>query len=76
MKVKSNTKGFQPIKVTIVIESKEELESFWHRTNIGGSQIVEEYFYDFGGEDSIRVAPLNELWRILDNHLHGHDDPS
>lgn len=45
VKVKETEKKFEPIKLTITIESEEELCNLWHRLNIASYSIENDEYY-------------------------------
>ena len=71
MKVKVDTdyKDFQPVTLTVTIESKEELYELWHKMNAHRSSFKEyEESRDHGGEPPLNRSEWDGyvLWDALD----------
>lgn len=72
MKVKVKRKeGFTPIKLTITIESEEELCNLWHRSNITAGKIHTSNYicgkdlkYEASDSDTSLWEKLDELVKI------------
>ena len=61
--------GFRPIRLSIVIESKEELDELWHRLNAG-----EDYFKHYMLEQGLSFSSSSfcnteALWIKIDSIL-------
>ena len=57
----SGESGFKPIELKIMIESRDELLSLWHKLNVTGAEIEESYAQDGESPDK----PFPEEWEIL-----------
>jgi len=65
MKVKVNNKEFQPIELTITIESEKELCDLWHRLNLSKNEIDSYINTKLKYESSTQSS--FSLWEILNN---------
>jgi hypothetical protein len=63
----SDTNKFQPVTVTIVIESLEELKALWHRTNIHMDKIEEAITNQCSVEFPDGDYHCSDLWLNLNN---------
>ena len=64
VEVKTEEKKFEPIELTITIESEEELCSLWHRMNALNSEIN-----PIRAKDVLKHKcenELNDLFKVLD----------
>ena len=60
--------AFQPMELTIRIESERDLWNLWHRFNIYSSALTPSYKRDF--DRSIdHIVPVSELWQQVENAL-------
>ena len=70
MKVEYQAKEFKPIKLTITIETEEELCSLWHRLNASGDGVLKHSSDNYLKHG---VSSDYELWsklEVLVNHLY------
>lgn len=66
--------NFNPLRIELTIESKEELFELWHRLNANGRMFTKangynEYEVPGLTENGIEDEGSGELWDVLDNAL-------
>lgn len=64
---KKNKPDFEPVTITLTIESEEELLSLWHRANCNGDHgAITEYIKHISLPIG-NLAPVTPFWKILDD---------
>jgi hypothetical protein len=59
-KLKNNDEKFKPITIELTIESREELNSLWARTNFNS-------FTDETGYAKGKICCVTQFWELINN---------
>jgi hypothetical protein len=70
VELEEQVKEFKPIKLTITIETEEELCSLWHRLNAAQATVLKS-----SGSHYLKhgVITSYELWEKLENLVHANN---